>query len=35
MSDLTYYQRNRDMILNREKDYYEIDKEILRNQSKD
>ena len=24
---LTYYQRNRDMILNRAKDYYENDKE--------
>ena len=23
MSDLTYYQRNRDVILNRAKDYYE------------
>ena len=25
-ADLTYYQRNRDMILNRTKDYYENDK---------
>ena len=24
---LTYYQRNRDVILNRAKDYYENDKE--------
>ena len=24
-SDLTYYQRNRDVILNRAKDYYEND----------
>ena len=24
--DLTYYQRNRDVILNRAKDYYENDK---------
>ena len=30
MSDLTYYQRNRDVILNRAKDYYENDKERLR-----
>ena len=28
--DLTYYQRNRDVILNRTKDYYENDKERLR-----
>ena len=28
--DLTYYQKNRDLILNRAKDYYEIDKERLR-----
>ena len=26
---LTYYQRNRDVILNRAKDYYENDKERL------
>ena len=25
---LTYYQRNRDVILNRARDYYENDKEI-------
>ena len=30
IADLTYFQRNRDVILNREKDYYENDKEILR-----
>ena len=35
MSDLTYYQRNRDEILNREKDYYENDKERLREQARD
>ena len=29
-ADLTYYQRNRDVILNRAKDYYENDKEIKR-----
>ena len=33
--DLTYYQRNRDVILNRAKDYYENDKESLRGQAKD
>ena len=32
---LTYYQRNRDMILNRAKDYYENDKERLRKQARD
>ena len=30
---LTYYQRNRDVILNRAKDYYENDKERLREQA--
>ena len=30
MSDLTYYQRNRDVILNRVKYYYGNDKERLR-----
>ena len=30
--DLTYYQKNRDVILNRAKDYYENDKERLREQ---
>ena len=30
MSELTYYQRNRDVILNRAKDYYGNDKERLR-----
>ena len=34
-ADLTYYQRNRDVILNRAKDYYENDKERLREQAKD
>ena len=29
MTDLTYYQRNRDVILNRAKNYYENDKERL------
>ena len=31
-TELTYYQRNRDVILNRAKDYYENDKERLRKQ---
>ena len=30
MNETTYYQRNRDMILNRAKDYYENNKELLR-----
>ena len=34
-ADLTYYQRNRDVILNRAKDYYENDKERLRQQARD
>ena len=33
-ADLTYYQRNRDVILNRAKDYYENDKERLRGQTR-
>ena len=32
--DLTYYQRNRDVILNRAKDYYENNKERLRGQTR-
>ena len=32
---LTYYQKNRDMILNRAKDFYENDKERLREQVRD
>ena len=35
MSDLTYYQRNRDVILNRAKVYYENDKEKLKEQARD
>ena len=31
MSDLTYYQRKRDVILNRAKDYYGNNKERLEN----
>ena len=30
MSDTNYYQRNREVTLNRAKDYYENNKEILR-----
>ena len=33
-ADLTYYQRNREVILNRAKDYYENDKKRLREQSR-
>ena len=33
--DLTYYQKNRDVILNRAKDYYENDKERLRREARD
>ena len=32
---LTYYQKNRDVILNRAKDYYEYDQERLREQARD
>ena len=32
---LIYYQKNRDVILNRAKDYYENDKERLREQARD
>ena len=38
MSDsayLTYDERNRDVVLNRAKDYYENDKEKLRKQVRD
>ena len=31
-ADLTYYQKNRDVILNRAKDYYENHKERSRGQ---
>ena len=33
-TNLTYYQKNRDVILNRAKDYYENDKERLREQAR-
>ena len=35
MNNKTYYQRNREIILNRAKDYYENDKERLREQARD
>ena len=34
MYNRTYYQRNREVILNRAKDYYENDKERLRDQAR-
>ena len=34
-SNLTYYQRNRDAILNRAKNYYENNKERLRLQARE
>ena len=34
MSEATYYERNRDVILNRAKDYYQNNKEILRERAK-
>ena len=34
-TNLTYYQKNQNVILNRAKDYYEDDKERLRMQAKD
>ena len=34
MSGVTYYERNRDAILNRAKDYYENNKELLRERAK-
>ena len=35
MSNTTYYQRNRDVILNRAKDYYKSDKKRLKEQVRD
>ena len=35
MTDLTYYQRNRDVIINRAKNNYENDKKRLREQARD
>ena len=34
IADLTYYQRNRDVILNKAKDYYKNDKERLKGQER-
>ena len=34
-ADLTYYQRNRDVILNRAKDYYKNDNNGLREQERE
>ena len=34
MGETTYYQRNREIILNRAKDYYENNKEVLREKAK-
>ena len=34
MSETTYYQRNREVILNRAKDFYENNKELLRERAK-
>ena len=33
-TDLTYYQRNRDLILNKKKDYYKNNKEKLKEQAR-
>ena len=35
MSGTTYYQRKREVILNREKDYYENNKESLRERERE
>ena len=35
MSGLTYYQRNKDVTLNRAKDYYKKDEKRLREQVRD
>ena len=34
-TNLTYYQRNRDMVLNKAKDYYKNNKKKLRKQARD
>ena len=34
-TNLTYYQKNRDVILKRAKDHYENDKDRLREQARD
>ena len=35
MNNTTYYQRNREIMLNKAKDYYKNDKERLREQGRD
>ena len=35
MSETIYYQRNREVILNRAKDYYENNKELLRERERE
>ena len=35
ITDLTYYQKNRNVILNKAKDYYKNNKERLKGQSRD
>ena len=35
MSETTYYHRNREVILNRAKDYYENNKELLRERERE
>ena len=35
MSGMTYYQKNRDVVLKRAKNYYESDKERLREKARD
>ena len=35
MNNLSYYQKNRDVMLNRAKYYYENDKERLREKARD
>ena len=34
MSQTTYYQRNKDIMVNRAKEYYENKKELLENEQK-
>ena len=34
MSETTYYQKNGDIIINRAKDFYENNKELLRESAK-
>ena len=34
MRETTYYQRNREVILNRAEDYYQKNKELLRERAK-